>query len=151
MSGKWIEIDKRKKHEAVPLFRAVLPSKHYDRLKVTEVELRDAVDKYLGVDRPHTLTGLCNAIGISKGTFDSYCQEPKFAGILMGAKASIEEELEVRALQGKQNVGMTTFALKNWYGWKDESVTKSLNVNADVVVDENLGQRFMELLKQETL
>lgn len=77
--------------------------------------------------RPKTITGLAVALDTNRQTLLEYQAREKFADTIKRAKAIIEEDCVMNALDGKQDKTMSIFNLKNNYGWKDQS---QMDVNA---------------------
>lgn len=69
---------------------------------------------------PPTVTGLCLALGIDRGTWQNYAdggKNPEMAAVCRGAKLRMEAYLEEELLT-RNKVDGIKFNLENNYGWK---------------------------------
>lgn len=90
-------------------------------------DLSKAIQLYLD-ETPReewTVTGLCLAIGTSRGILDDYQERPGYKEIVAKAKLFVENAYEL-SLRANGRAG-DIFALKN-FGWKDKS-EQDVNLN----------------------
>ena len=74
--------------------------------------------------RPYTLEGLSLATGITREQllqYELHETNPKRRDIISQAKLRIQENIINRAFQGEANSTITTFILKNNFGYKDKT------------------------------
>jgi hypothetical protein len=69
---------------------------------------------------PYTVGGLAVWLGTNRQTLINYEERDDYFDIIKTAKARIEHDLEVRAIEARQPAG-TIFVLKNGFNWRDES------------------------------
>ena len=77
-------------------------------------------------ERPYTMSGLANQLGISKETLCEYQNKEMFGNLIKRAKQVIEQSLEEQLYRLGNNSGII-FNLKNNYGWKDQQEIKTTN------------------------
>jgi len=69
---------------------------------------------------PYTMSGLARFLGVDRGTILSYSKHDEFYSTIKAAKAKVEEDIETRLLEGKNQAG-AIFNLKNNFGWVDKT------------------------------
>lgn len=82
-----------------------------------------------------TLTGLCNALGVSRDTWATYASDPDFSDACKGAKAVIEEYLEEQLSTREKSVQGLIFNLQNNYGWSGERREIEIGERAKAAAD----------------
>lgn len=70
-------------------------------------------------DKPYTMSGLANALNMSRQSLINYSKDNEFFDTIKKARSRVEQQLEENGLIGKANATFTIFNLKNNYGWKD--------------------------------
>jgi hypothetical protein len=70
---------------------------------------------------PYTMSGLANALEISRRALLDYADRDEFLPTIKWARGKVEEDVETRLME-KQATG-AIFNLKNNFGWKDETST----------------------------
>ena len=76
-------------------------------------------------ERPFTMTGLANALGVHKNTLTNYEKEGPFCELIKKSKQVIEQQLEERLVDRNSYCLGLIFNLKNNYGWKDQQEIKT--------------------------
>jgi len=93
------------------------------KLYETKEEMQEIIDDYFSLcdklDKPYTMSGLANALNMSRQSVINYSKNDEFFDTIKKARAEIEQQLEENALMNKANSTFTIFNLKNNYGWKD--------------------------------
>lgn len=72
---------------------------------------------------PPTVTGLCLALGISRGTWENYADSetyPGYADVVTAARLRLEAYLEEELLSREKGVQGIIFNLQNNYGWREK-------------------------------
>jgi len=72
--------------------------------------------------RPYTITGLANALGISRQALLDYEGKPNFIVTVKRAKSKVAQYVEEYLFTGKNQTG-AIFNLKNNFDWKDQTQT----------------------------
>lgn len=112
--------------------------------------LEEGINKYFEDcdkdDRPYTITGLANALGIDRDTLKNYSNRESFSALVKNAKLRVEQQIEERALSGKHNATFSIFNLKVNYKWDDgqESNKETPVVNINVVDNSKLEKAMYE-------
>lgn len=111
------------------------------KLYETKEEVQKIIDAYFSLcdqlEKPYTMSGLANALNMSRQSLINYSKEDEFFDTIKKARAEVEQQLEENALMGKANSTFTIFNLKNNYGWRDTVEVK--NDNELSKLDELLG------------
>lgn len=93
------------------------------KLYENKEEVQEIIDAYFSLcdklEKPYTMSGLANALNMSRQSVINYSKEDEFFDTIKKAKAEIEQQLEENALMNRANSTFTIFNLKNNYGWKD--------------------------------
>jgi hypothetical protein len=95
-----------------------------DRARVVT---NDEGKPYMEQFRPFTVTGLANALDMSRQDLINYSKKEEFFDTIKKAKWKVENYLEEKLITDGPQTGII-FNLKNNYGWKD----KQENVNVGV-------------------
>lgn len=94
------------------------------KLYNSKEEMQKIIDTYFSLcdklKKPYTMSGLANALNMSRQSLINYSKDEEFFDTIKKAKAEVEQQLEENALMGKANSTFTIFNLKNNYGWKDQ-------------------------------
>ena len=77
--------------------------------------------------RRYTMSGLAQALGMTRQTLVNYENKELFFTLIKNAKQIVETQLEENGLSGRSNPTFTIFNLKNNYGWKDQQEIKTTN------------------------
>src|ERR1700747_2333672 len=110
-------------------------------------------DYFESTDYP-TITGLAVALDTNRKTLIDTSQRPEFFNSIKRAVERCEAFVEQAAMMGKANATMAIFTLKNNYGWREQ--TESLNVNVDAntthsEASQATATQFADYLKQSTV
>lgn len=93
------------------------------KLYETKEEVQEIIDAYFSLcdqlGKPYTMSGLANALNMSRQSLVNYSKEDEFFDTIKKAKLEVEQQLEENALMNKANATFTIFNLKNNYGWRD--------------------------------
>lgn len=112
------------------------------KLYNSKEEMQKIIDAYFSLcdklERPYTMSGLANALNMSRQSLINYSKDEEFFDTIKKARAVVEQQLEENALMGKANSTFTIFNLKNNYGWRD-----SVEIN-----NQNELTKLDELLKE---
>lgn len=112
------------------------------KLYNSKEEMQEIIDAYFSLcdqlERPYTMSGLANALNMSRQSLINYSKDEEFFDTIKKARAKVEQQLEENALMGKANSTFTIFNLKNNYGWRD-----SVEIN-----NQNELTKLDELLKE---
>lgn len=112
------------------------------KLYNSKEEMQEIIDAYFSscdqLERPYTMSGLANALNMSRQSLINYSKDEEFFDTIKKARAEVEQQLEENALMGKANSTFTIFNLKNNYGWRD-----SVEIN-----NQNELTKLDELLKE---
>lgn len=112
------------------------------KLYNSKEEMQKIIDSYFSLcdqlERPYTMSGLANALNMSRQSLINYSKDEEFFDTIKKARAKVEQQLEENALMGKANSTFTIFNLKNNYGWRD-----SVEIN-----NQNELTKLDELLKE---
>lgn len=112
------------------------------KLYNSKEEMQEIIDSYFSLcdqlERPYTMSGLANALNMSRQSLINYSKDEEFFDTIKKARAEVEQQLEENALMGKANSTFTIFNLKNNYGWRD-----SVEIN-----NQNELTKLDELLKE---
>ena len=86
-------------------------------------DMQKIIDAYFNMcdekDKPYTMSGLANALNMSRQSLINYSKDNEFFDTIKKARSRVEQQLEENGLIGKANATFTIFNLKNNYGWKD--------------------------------
>ena len=98
----------------------------------SEEELSKGIEEYF-VDcdkreKPYTMTGLANWLGIDRITLIRYGKKEKYATLIKKAKNRVEQQIEENYLDGTFNTTAAIFNLKANYKWDDGNKVE-INVN----------------------
>lgn len=108
------------------------------RIFETPEQLQGAIDRYFSycetMQKPMTITGLANALGMDRRTIINYKERKEFAPIIKEARSRIEQYAE-ESLFNSKNVAGVIFNLKNNYGWTDDR-----NINQNISTTFSLSQ-----------
>lgn len=111
------------------------------KLYENKEQVQKIIDEYFALcdekDKPYTMSGLANALNMSRQSLINYSKDDEFFDTIKKARADVEQQLEENALSGKANSTFTIFNLKNNYGWRDTVEVK--NDNELSKLDELLG------------
>lgn len=105
-------------------------------------------------DMKPTVSGMCNALGITRATFHNWCEGEYRKGshldIVKKAKGFLEEMLESYMVNGKINPVTGIFLMKNNFGYRDqqEVVLKPSMDLGDEVSPEDLQHKYLEATGQ---
>lgn len=94
-------------------------------------------DEELIPARAKTMQGLANALDIDRHTLINYKEKPEFFASIARAKAQCAEYAEEQLFS--RNANGASFALKNNYGWKDESTVNTRTVEEDLDAIDDLN------------
>lgn len=112
------------------------------KLYNSKEEMQELIEAYFSLcdqlERPYTMSGLANALNMSRQSLINYSKDEEFFDTIKKARAKVEQQLEENALMGKANSTFTIFNLKNNYGWRD-----SVEIN-----NQNELTKLDELLKE---
>lgn len=93
------------------------------KLYENKEEVQEIIDAYFSLcdqlEKPYTISGLANALNMSRQSLVNYSKEDEFFDTIKKAKLEVEQQLEENALMNKANATFTIFNLKNNYGWRD--------------------------------
>ena len=81
---------------------------------------------------PLTMSGLAVAIGMDRTSLVNYSHREEFFDTVKRAKETVEADMELRMLTGKNNCIGSIFAFKNNFGWQDKRELDA-NVNLTIV------------------
>lgn len=70
---------------------------------------------------PPSVTGLCNALGISRETWREYAGKEGFAEVITAARQRIEAYLQTRMIEDGKAARGAMFSLQYNFGWKNRS------------------------------
>jgi hypothetical protein len=70
--------------------------------------------------RPYTMSGLAEALGIARRTLKEYERRDDFGATVAAFKRKIEAQMEERMLLGTSAAGPSQFSLKNNFNWTDK-------------------------------
>lgn len=94
-------------------------------------DMQKDIDEYFKLcdkkDKPYTMSGLANALNMSRQSLINYSKDSEFFDTIKKARSEVEQQLEENALMGKANSTFTIFNLKNNYGWRDTVEVKNDN------------------------
>ena len=83
--------------------------------------------------RPYTVSGLANALDMTRQSLLNYEGNDKFFDTIKRAKSKIEQFAEECLFMGSNTAGVI-FNLKNNYDWKDKQEIAA-DVNSDVTIN----------------
>lgn len=138
--AKWVQdltADSGEPGENTRFIRFALASWDLPPIDISDPQqVRDRISAYFKHcaenDRKPQIVGMCNWLGISRDTLNSWkngeCRTGTHSDIIKKAVNFIEEMWADYMLNGKVNPASGIFLAKNWYGYKDV---------ADVVVTPN--------------
>ena len=90
----------------------------------TVKEMQVVIDDYFADcdarERPYTICGLANALGMGRSTLLEYQADDVFSNAIRNAKMKCQQYAEEYLFVGKNAAGVI-FNLKNNYGWKDKT------------------------------
>lgn len=75
--------------------------------------------------RKYTMSGLAQALGMSRNTLVNYSSKEPFCDLIKNAKQIVETQLEEMVVDKKEFCPGQIFNLKNNYGWKDQQEIKT--------------------------
>lgn len=112
------------------------------KLYKNKEEVQKIIDDYFALcdkkEKPYTMSGLANALNMSRQSLINYSKDEEFFDTIKKARLDVEQQLEENALSGKANATFTIFNLKNNYGWRDQVEVK--NEHEITKVDELLKE-----------
>ena len=92
-------------------------------------DMQKDIDKYFKEckkdNRPFTMSGLANALDMTRQTLVNYSYKDEFFDTIKKAREKVQQQLEENALMNKTNSIFTIFNLKNNFGWRDEVEVKT--------------------------
>lgn len=112
------------------------------KLYESKEEMQEVIDAYFllcdQLEKPYTMSGLANALNMSRQSVINYSKEEEFFDTIKKARGKIEQQLEENALMGKANSTFTIFNLKNNYGWRDSVEISNQNelTKLDILLEE---------------
>lgn len=87
-------------------------------------ELKRIAKKYFNKcdqeQRPYTMSGLAESLGIARRTLKDYERRDDFGETVAAFKRKIEAQMEERMLLGTSAAGPSQFSLKNNFNWTDK-------------------------------
>lgn len=114
------------------------------------------VDAWLEQEQFPTITKLAVYLDCDRSIlYDTYDKDPEYADAIKRARRACEAALEGRALEGKANVAMAIFSLKNNYGWSDKvEVVANVDITSNgetVGQGQQIAGGFADYLKRSSL
>jgi len=82
--------------------------------------------------KPKTILGLCNHLDIHRSTLLEYEDKDEFSNTIKKAKEIVENDINIKGLQGDYNPTMAIFNLKNNFDWEDR---QKQEIEGDSVID----------------
>lgn len=87
--------------------------------------------------KPYTVSGLANALDLTRQSLLNYEEDDEFFDTIKRAKSKIEQFAEECLFVGSNTAGVI-FNLKNNYNWKDKQEIEA-EVNTDVTINIELS------------
>lgn len=89
---------------------------------------RKAVDKegkeiMISSPAPYTMSGLARSLGVDRRTLVNYSHKEKFFPTIRDAKSRIEEDVETRLMETRNEKGAIFNLKNNFDDWKDKNET----------------------------
>ena len=120
----------------------------------TEEELSKGIEEYFEDckkrEKPYTMSGLANWIGIDRKTLLNYSYKDMFSPLVKKAKERVQQQIEENYLDGTFNTTAAIFNLKANFKWDDGNKVQ-VNINQpkpekveDVVDNSNLEKILYE-------
>ena len=107
--------------------------KKYDKVE----DMQRDIDNYFKTcddkERPYTVSGLANALDLTRQSLLNYEEDDEFFDTIKRAKSKIEQFVEESLFTGSNTAGVI-FNLKNNYNWKDRQEFEA-DVNNNVSID----------------
>ena len=97
--------------------------------------------------KPFTITGLANALGLSRRDLLSYNEKDEFRNTVTRAKSIVEQYAEERLFDRDGNRGAIFSLSNNFKGWADKQTietTKDPVININMVNNDNLQEDFFK-------
>lgn len=98
----------------------------------TEEELSKGIEEYFEDckkrEKPYTMSGLANWLGITRKTLINYGKTDKFYTLVKKAKETVQQQIEENILDGTFNTTAGIFNLKANYSWDDGNKVQ-VNIN----------------------
>ena len=98
----------------------------------TAAEMQIEIDLYFADcdarEKPYTICGLANALGMDRKTVLEYQKQDKFCNTIKKAKMKCQQYAEEYLFAGR-NVAGAIFNMKNNYGWKDKTEQEVTGAN----------------------
>lgn len=98
------------------------------RLYDTVEQMQTIIDAYFKScdknDRPYTMSGLANALNMSRQSLINYSNKDEFFDTIKKARYNVEQQLEENLYRLGNNSGII-FNLKNNFGWRDTVEVKT--------------------------
>ena len=104
-------------------------NKAEDMQKVIDNYFNDCDEK----SRPYTVSGLANALDLTRQSLLNYAEDDEFFDTIKRAKSKIEQFAEECLFVGNNTAGVI-FNLKNNYNWKDKQEIEA-DVNSDLTIN----------------
>ena len=70
---------------------------------------------------PYTMSGLAYALGVDRQTILNYEDRDSYSALIKRARARVEQDVETRLLEGKNQAGAIFNLKNNFGGWKDKT------------------------------
>lgn len=103
----------------------------------TAEEMQSVIDEYFKTcdekGKPYTVSGLGNALDMTRQSILNYAEDEKFFDTIKRAKSKIEQFAEELLFVGNNTAGVI-FNLKNNYNWKDRQEIEA-DINSDVTIN----------------
>ena len=80
-------------------------------------------------DAPLTMSGLAEALDLSRQSLVNYSKNELFFDTILKAKRKVEKDQAERLVGGKGNATGIIFSLKNNYGWVDKQEIEQTNID----------------------
>lgn len=87
--------------------------------------------------KPYTVSGLANALDLTRQSLLNYEEDDEFFDTIKRAKSKIEQFAEECLFVGSNTAGVI-FNLKNNYNWKDKQEIEA-DINTDVTINIELS------------
>ena len=106
------------------------------RLYTSREEVEKLIQDYFTAceekEKPKTMQGLANALGMTRETLCQYAKQEEFSDAIQKARDQVVSEIEEKLLRAGQPTVGCIFWLKNNAGWQDKRELDA-NVNLTVV------------------
>ena len=105
-------------------------------------EMQRDIDSYFyncdAKQRPYTVSGLANALDLTRQSLLNYAEDDEFFDTIKRAKSKIEQFTEELLFSKDVPTAGVIFNLKNNYDWKDKQEIEA-DVNNDVTINIELS------------